>query len=498
MTIKVEDSRNQVVAGASVGPFSINFVFENASDVLVYRNDILLDSSAYTIVGAGIDPAPDTRTVTLNAAATAGDIITPMRNMNYDRTTDFTIGGEFSAENINKEFDRMVLMMQQLRTDLAELGLQYPNYVDDSNGKTINALPVLPNKTATTIPIWSSTTDGSLVASTIDQNADASDLESRLANADSGTDGARMIGYRNKAGIASDVEATLSTLESNSITGFVTGMLIPYCQTTPPAGWVSLNDGTIGNASSGASTRANADTEALYTMLWETSNAEVPGYIPIYDSVGAPTTRGASAAADFAANKMLSLPRAYQRSIVPGLGVAASYSSTFTIASAGTTFLTLTLTGAESAGEVFVPGTTVQVSTTGTLPNPLLVSTDYYVAAGSGNTIQLVATASDYVTNPPTPITITTTGTGTHTVTASRTARGVFAIHGQETNLTNIEQLPAHTHDYTTPSTVSYATLHNAPGFVDQTTTATTTSTGGNIPTSLMNPTIHIPWIIKL
>lgn len=77
-----------------------------------------------------------------------------------------------------------------------------------------------------------------------------------------------------------------------------------YLGSTAPNGWVAENGGTIGSASSGATTRANADTLALYTLLWDTYNNTT---LVIQSSSGSPTTRGASAAADFAANKRMPL-----------------------------------------------------------------------------------------------------------------------------------------------------------------------------------------------
>lgn len=74
--------------------------------------------------------------------------------------------------------------------------------------------------------------------------------------------------------------------------------IIPF--TTVPSGWVLMDDGTIGNASSGATTRANADTEDLFTELWNScADSECP----------VSSGRGASAAADFAANKTIQLPQ---------------------------------------------------------------------------------------------------------------------------------------------------------------------------------------------
>lgn len=73
------------------------------------------------------------------------------------------------------------------------------------------------------------------------------------------------------------------------------------------AGWVRDNGRTIGSASSGATERANADTSALFTFLWNNFTNTV---------CAVSTGRGANAAADFAANKTIQLPN--KRNIVPG------------------------------------------------------------------------------------------------------------------------------------------------------------------------------------
>ena len=64
-------------------------------------------------------------------------------------------------------------------------------------------------------------------------------------------------------------------------------------------GWVKLNGQSIGTASSGATSRANADTQALYVYLWTNC---VDAHCPVS------TGRGASGLADFNANKTLTLP----------------------------------------------------------------------------------------------------------------------------------------------------------------------------------------------
>jgi hypothetical protein len=89
-----------------------------------------------------------------------------------------------------------------------------------------------------------------------------------------------------------------------SFSGVPTGSVQAFRSKTAPNGWVLEDGKTIGNAGSGATGRANADTEALFTHLWsQFTNAE----LIIQTSGGAASTRGASAAADFAANKRMPL-----------------------------------------------------------------------------------------------------------------------------------------------------------------------------------------------
>lgn len=77
-----------------------------------------------------------------------------------------------------------------------------------------------------------------------------------------------------------------------------TGDIIIGWSTAARTGAVRLNGGTIGNAASGATERANADTADLFAFCW---NTFADFYCPVSGG------RGASAAADFAANKTLTL-----------------------------------------------------------------------------------------------------------------------------------------------------------------------------------------------
>jgi microcystin-dependent protein len=85
------------------------------------------------------------------------------------------------------------------------------------------------------------------------------------------------------------------------------GTLKEHYGTTLPTRHLWANGCTIGDADSGATGRANADTIDLYTVLWNGANI-TNSQIWLYTSDGIATTKGADAATDFAAHKRLSLP----------------------------------------------------------------------------------------------------------------------------------------------------------------------------------------------
>lgn len=80
--------------------------------------------------------------------------------------------------------------------------------------------------------------------------------------------------------------------------GFQTGMGVDWWGQSAPTGWVFADGRTIGSAASTATARANDDTQALFTFLWNNHSNTV---CPVSGG------RGASAAADWSANKTITL-----------------------------------------------------------------------------------------------------------------------------------------------------------------------------------------------
>ena len=82
------------------------------------------------------------------------------------------------------------------------------------------------------------------------------------------------------------------------------GAVMPFATTSAPSGWLPANGHTIGSAASGA-IYDSQNYDELFAVLWASWSNTL---LPIQTSTGAASTRGASASADFAANKRLPLP----------------------------------------------------------------------------------------------------------------------------------------------------------------------------------------------
>lgn len=117
-------------------------------------------------------------------------------------------------------------------------------------------------------------------------------IKIRLADAAGVTiiaeDGLLVIGPSSGGGSPPSVDATTVLSTGDVKAKYGTGTL---------TGFVRLNARTIGSATSGASERANADCQALFEYLW-TADANLV----------VSTGRGASANADWSANKTITLP----------------------------------------------------------------------------------------------------------------------------------------------------------------------------------------------
>jgi hypothetical protein len=101
-------------------------------------------------------------------------------------------------------------------------------------------------------------------------------------------------------------------------------------------GWVSLNDGSIGSSTSGATTRANTDTWPLYASTY---CSVIDTYANVSGGRTAPGNTIAAAYTDFTANKAMLLTKQLGR-VLAGIGMPSGGGS-------GTTWALGQFTGAE-------------------------------------------------------------------------------------------------------------------------------------------------------
>ena len=115
--------RVQFIGNTGTGPYAFTFNILQSSDIIVYKNNVLLtETTDYTVT---ID-ANGTGNVTMVVALVSTDILTMIGGRELSRTTDFVTAGDLLASSLNEQLDSNVIMSQQL---------------DERFGRTIKAQP---------------------------------------------------------------------------------------------------------------------------------------------------------------------------------------------------------------------------------------------------------------------------------------------------------------------------------------------------------------------
>lgn len=251
-----------------------------------------------------------------------------------------------------------------------------------------------------------------------------------------------------------------------------------------PFGWVIANDGGIGSATSGATTRANVDTWALYSLLW---NSVTNQWAPVAGG------RGSDAISDFGNNKAMTLTKNLGRVLA---GLNPLLVDNFTFAADSTTDL-LTV----SSTTEMPTGTPLVVSNSGgggALPTPLVANTVYYVINNNSitpNTLYL-ALSVDYA-QAGTHIDLTDNGTGTQTILPA-----LGAAIGEGVHVLTVGELASHTHPPLSGSgfdvKVNSGGIDNFNAGTQNATQATTGSRGSDLPHNTMQPTTFMNVFLKL
>lgn len=274
------------------------------------------------------------------------------------------------------------------------------------------------------------------------------------------------------------------SFELDETTVLNTGDIFLSLDNATRTGAVRLNGRSIGNASSSATERANADTEALFTYLWNklaNAQAAVSG------------GRGANAAADFAAAKRLTLPDFRGTSVVgfDDMGnSAASLLGTAPVVSGGVT-TTGSILGANT--HALTTGQLASHSHTGTTAsNGAHTHTGNTDSGGSHtHTGTTGGQSQDHTHN----VTTTAAAGAAQGVTGGGSLAAAYNV-GQ--NLTTGGVSQGHTHDFTTNSDGSHTHSFTTGSNGAHTHTFTSDATGSGTAHNILSRAGTVTYFMKL
>ena len=251
-----------------------------------------------------------------------------------------------------------------------------------------------------------------------------------------------------------------------------------------PFGWVPMNDGTLGNGSSNATARANTDTWPLFALIWNAFSAlsvNSASLVPIYTSAGSLSTYGASAYADWTANKAIALTQMMGKVILGTVPFSAllqpTYYETFTASSNVCTVGTAV--NFYNGLPIYLQG--------GSLPSGLTQNTIYYVAQFNGSTTFSLSTTFANALSA----TIITFGSGSGAAVYSLAG----CSEGEYGHSQSIAELSAHTHTVTNAITGSPSLGSGGTSGVG---VVTTSSAGSGVPANVTQPGTYMNIYIKL
>lgn len=485
----IEPGYNDYTTNGVETTFAFDFALEQETDLKVY----------FTPSGGTYDPATDIITnyvVTINPLPTIGGhiVVTPApanggelilrKEMVLEVPTSFADVTTFNGAALDAAIQRLVDLIQQVSFEANNDALHYPPNAPGLNDN-ITQVGVLGEG-----QFWQRVGDA-IIAVTLSDEPGSSVL-SQLASETEGGDGSLLVGTYMPAPDPTPAETLLGgmtvhealywavsqiqVLKANVLT-IPAGFISYGYPIGDVSGWVELDDGTIGNLSSGATTRAKTDCETIFGIIWEST---VEGWCQIFDSSGNKVAKGASAAADWAANRRIETPKIVNRFLMSGSANSTITQPFTTDFSTSTSAITPILVGEPAvSARRYLNGVAVTLTTTGALPTGLATGTTYYVASIDDTEIRLCTTTANVVAG--TYVTFSDNGTGTHTINHVAGATLQLGAFGGNDEVLQLEtQMPEHTH---TGHLIPAVSAGSGPGAAFDTTVAGVSgSTGGSEP----------------
>ncbi len=503
MAINADDAVDRSTANGSTTVFPYTFRIDATSEI-----EVLVDHAVkaltidYAVSGVGVAGGGNVTFLTAPANRT---IVTRLRKQPFEQQTNYQANEGHPSQRVEDDFDKIWKAIQQLQeqsnraVQLCKKSIvAVPLNVDDpvdgrfARGKTGGGVDwATPTNSTVSLPV--SIGNGGTGAVTAAAARTALDVPGILADPSVDAKGDLIIGSADNTQIRLPIGTDASVLTADAASpggmkwavlpappsaGFVAGDVKLTLNLTE-TGWVVMDDGTIGSAASGASNRANADTSALFTVLWDNVADQ---WAPVS------TGRGASAAADFAADKTIQLTRTLGRMLAClGTGKAVDNGTNSDVDIAADT-----LTVPSNNGK-WVTGMAVVFRLTSGTVTGVTTGNTYYVIRQSATLIKLASSLSNAQNGAPKNF--TAKSSPVWEIAHTYTARVLGEAVGKETHAQTSAELFRHRHGISSgpaahgPGTYQYANggSHTQSGF-----------SGGNAAMPILNPVSFMNVLIKL
>lgn len=200
MSVTQQTTYAQATGNGVTTVFPFQFLTLVKTDLSVYIDGVLKVVDAdYTVSGLG---ALTGGNVTFSVAPGNGLVVSIIRTMRRERTTDYQTLGDFRADTVDLDIDRTVLLEQDLYTQVGR-SIRTPD-------SEVATLPTLPSIAARSGKYISFDANGQPIASGGTGNDTA--FRTDVANSGAGTDGSLLMGFRRaEAGaVAMSVHAVLN------------------------------------------------------------------------------------------------------------------------------------------------------------------------------------------------------------------------------------------------------------------------------------------------
>jgi len=493
-TVPESPAADRYTANGSTTSYTYTFKVYSKIDLAVYVDNVLkvLDVD-YTVSGVASDGGG---VVIFTSPPANGLNVTILRHQLNQQYSVYTQNG-FSPRQVEKDLDKLTMQVQQLSEQLTRALKFLPasTSVATVDTPTVGAFArakvgggvdwATPSNSVISTPV--SIANGGTGAITAPLALTALGASPDTGSTKINAKGDLLAGTSDNTWDRVAVGANGSVLTANSALstgmGWVaagsalmsTGDVKMTIKTTADSGWVLMNDGTIGDASSAASNRANDDTQALFELIW---NNISDTWAPV---VGG---RGGSSAADFAAHKKITLPRSLGR-VLAGYGAAVSQ-VTGSNAQVDTTGNLFTV---PSNNSTWITGMPVTFTLTSGTITGLTSGNTYYVVRNNSTTIYLASSLANAQNS--TVIDLTAKSSPVWSITYTGTTRALGEFAGENDHAMSITELLAHTHGSATTTGANGPAGGSLGGGV-------TGSTGGNAWQNTLQPTLFVNTMIKL